>query len=90
MTDKIAYRLSILFSLFGLFAVVAPALSHAGGVALASHRAVYDLTLKEFHRDGGIEDVRGRIVMEVENSCEGVLMNQRMLVELLNISGDSM
>ncbi|MBL4908020.1 MAG: cell envelope integrity EipB family protein [Sneathiella sp.] len=59
----------------------------AGPVPLASHRAVYDLTLKDTKRDGGIENVRGRIVMEVENGCEGYVLNQRMLIELSNIDG---
>ena len=69
-----------------LFCTV-PAFVQAGVVPLASHRAVYDLTLKKLHQEGGIQNVRGRIVMEVENQCEGYVVNQRMLVELVNLEG---
>lgn len=60
----------------------------AGGIPLASHRAVYDLTLNKLYQDGGLQDVRGRIVMEMENQCEGYVLNQRMLIELVNLEGD--
>ncbi|MFT6556612.1 cell envelope integrity EipB family protein [Sneathiella sp.] len=60
----------------------------AGGeVPLASHRAVYDLSLKEIKQDNGVQNVRGRIVMEVDNQCEGYVLNQRMLVQLENVEG---
>lgn len=71
-----------------VFAFCLPHLAVAAGpVPLASHRAVYDLSLRGTTRDGGIEDVRGRIVMEVENGCDGYVLNQRMLIELSNVEG---
>ncbi len=73
--------------LFVLFLFLIPSLTSAGVVPLASHRAVYDLTLKKLHQEGGIQNVRGRIVMEVENQCEGYVINQRMLIELINLEG---
>lgn len=59
----------------------------AGPMPLASHRAVYDLSLKVSEQGSGIQNVRGRIVMEVENGCEGYVLNQRMLIELSNVEG---
>lgn len=67
--------------------IVFPALAIAGPVPLASYKAVYDLSLRDIKREGGIENVRGRIVMQVENGCEGYVLNQRMLVELSNVEG---
>jgi len=62
-------------------------LAYAGAIPLASYKAVYDLSLGDLKRDGGIENVRGRIVMQVENGCDGYVLNQRMLVELSNTDG---
>ncbi|MEH6402746.1 MAG: DUF1849 family protein [Sneathiella sp.] len=62
-------------------------LAFADAIPLASYKAVYDLSLRELKRDGGIQNVRGRIVMQVENGCEGYVLNQRMLVELSNTDG---
>jgi len=71
-----------------LFLSVISFVTHAAGpVPLASHRAVYDLSLKELIQSTGISDVRGRIVMEMENGCEGYLLNQRMLIELISDDG---
>ncbi len=80
--------LTVVALLISVSALYLPHLSFAAGpVPLASHRAVYDLTLRNTKRDGGIENVRGRIVMEVENGCEGYVLNQRMLIELSNVEG---
>ncbi|MEP3244794.1 MAG: cell envelope integrity EipB family protein [Sneathiella sp.] len=77
-----------IFSLVGIVFFGSAFTADAGGVPLASHRAVYDLTLNKLFQEGGIQDVRGRIVMEMENQCEGYVLNQRMLIELANLEGD--
>jgi EipB-like len=51
-------------------------------VPLASHQAVYDLEFVENKSSSGITSARGRIVMEVENNCDGYVLNQRMLLEI--------
>jgi envelope integrity protein B len=71
--------------MFAVIFIFLPGWSHA--VTLVSHRAVYDLTLDELRGNAGIEDVRGRIVMEMEGGCEGYTMNQRMVLELSNSDG---
>ncbi|MCG8490603.1 MAG: cell envelope integrity EipB family protein [Sneathiellales bacterium] len=70
-----------------LLSLVSTVTYAAGPVPLASHRAVYDLSLKELIQSTGISDVRGRIVMEMENGCEGYILNQRMLIELISDDG---
>lgn len=62
-------------------------LAAASPISLASHRAVYDLSLSKLKGSSGVEDVRGRIVMEMEGGCEGYTMNQRMVMELSNSDG---
>lgn len=61
--------------------------TYAQAAGLASHRAVYDLSLIESRNGGGVEAARGRIVLDFDNTCEGHIVNQRMLVELQNLGG---
>ncbi len=56
---------------------------------LASHQAVYDLNLDQVHQNGSFEAVRGRVVMKVEQSCDGLIVNQRMVLEMINFDGDA-
>lgn len=65
---------------FGIFASATPS-------QLASHQAVYDLKLEELNSSGGIDAVRGRIVLRIEQQCEGMIMNQRMVLEMVNAEG---
>ena len=81
--------------LFRGFLTVMTVVFLAAGVAaqpavLASHRAVYDLTLAEVKDGATIESVRGRIFMDIDNTCSGYVVNQRMLLELTNEGGGNM
>ncbi|MGI9463227.1 MAG: cell envelope integrity EipB family protein [Aestuariivirgaceae bacterium] len=50
------------------------------GVAIAPHRAVYDLSLKNATDRSGISGINGRMVIELNgNSCEGWTINFRMI-----------
>jgi hypothetical protein len=60
----------------------------AAPAQLASHQAVYDLKLEEATASGGIDTVRGRIVLRVEQQCDGLIMNQRMVLEIVNADGN--
>lgn len=62
-------------------------LPEAAPVQLASHQAVYDLKQDDIHDGGGIESVRGRIVLKVEQHCDGLIVNQRMVLEIVNSEG---
>lgn len=55
----------------------------AGGVALAGHRAVYDLSLAQSRGKQSLESVRGRILYDFSASrCEGYALNFRQVTEL--------
>lgn len=69
-----------------LFSTVGP--SAAAPLRLASHQAVYDLKLDELKENIGIEAVRGRIVLKVEQQCDGLIVNQRMVLEMINFEGN--
>jgi hypothetical protein len=50
---------------------------------LASHRAVYDLTLVKAESASNITDARGRIVFEFTgNACDGYVLNFRQVTEI--------
>ncbi len=51
----------------------------AAAVELLSHRAVYQLSLAQgTATTGGVSDVRGGLVLEWRDSCEGAISNQRL------------
>ncbi|WP_373084461.1 EipB family protein [Sneathiella sp.] len=64
-----------------------PGGAFAAPLQLASHQAVYDLKLESLSETGGLEDVRGRIVLKIEQHCDGLIVNQRMVLELVNVQG---
>ncbi|MEX0582848.1 MAG: cell envelope integrity EipB family protein [Sneathiella sp.] len=70
----------------GALGLVGPAM--AAPLQLASHQAVYDLRLDKLGENSGIEAVRGRIVMKVEQQCDGLIVNQRMVLEMVNFEGN--
>jgi envelope integrity protein B len=60
-----------------------PASAQAGPVALAAHRAVYDLKLATTRGKGQMEAVRGRILYDFAgNACEGYALQFRQVSEL--------
>jgi EipB-like len=60
----------------------------ADAVALASHRAIYDLKLAQAKGSRALASVRGRIVYDFSgNACEGYALNFRQVTELDNGEG---
>lgn len=58
---------------------VRPGLAAAGGAeALQPHRAVYDMQLVRSRADGDVAGVSGLFSVEIEETCEGWGLNQRM------------
>ncbi len=58
--------------------------------ALAPHRAVYELKLRESRGSGAIDSVRGRIVYEFSgDACEGYALNFRQVTEIGNGEGQT-
>lgn len=65
-----------------------PAHAAAQGMALAPHRAVYDMTLVEARGGSGISQVAGRMVYEFTGSaCEGYTQSMRFVTSMVNQSG---
>jgi hypothetical protein len=63
-------------------AQVAPGYVMAGDIALAPHRAVYDVTLKRADERADLSGAEGRLAMELGGSdCEGWTTNFRMANE---------
>src|SRR5260370_407386 len=61
----------------------AAARAAAAGVALAPHRAVYDLKLLKSHGKRSVEAVRGRILYDFAGSaCEGYALQFRQVSEI--------
>ena len=67
----------------GMAAPVAPVAASNPGVALAPHRAVYDLKLLRSRGKRALEQVRGRILYDFSgSSCEGYALQFRQVSEL--------
>jgi hypothetical protein len=72
---------------FCLFASPCAALAEAP--PLASHRAVYELTLDKATGSKAPAQARGRIVFDFSASCEGYIQNFRQITELQPAEGAS-
>jgi len=63
----------------------------AGGISLAPHRAVYEMTLANTRGGSGVTAVSGRMVYELTGSaCEGYTQNMRFVTRMTNQGGTSM
>ena len=73
----------ILAMVWAAISVPAPALAQGGAMALAAHRAVYDLKLASTRGKGSMQAVRGRILYDFSGSvCEGYALQFRQVSEL--------
>ena len=85
---------SVLVRFFGFVgALLGAVFSVSAAVAgipdkVISHRALYEVTLKSARVGSGISDVKGRIVVEWSDACEGFTMNQRFYTELNDSQGN--
>lgn len=76
-----AFRfLSVSATLAAGLAAASPAFA---GVALAPHRAIYELKLRETRGSAGVDQVRGRIVYQFTgDACAGYKLNFRQVTEI--------
>ncbi len=66
----------------------APAVAQSNAIALASHRAIYDLKLAESRGKRPMSSVRGRILYDFSGSaCEGYALQFRQVSQLDNGEG---
>ena len=62
----------------------------AGGVSLAPHRAVYDITLERSTTSSGISDMTGRMVYELAGgTCSGYTQKMRFVTRVTDRNGTS-
>jgi hypothetical protein len=84
------YRRFVIALLVDVSAILAPA---AGAtepeVTLAPHRAIYDLVQSQGEPNGGTTAARGRLAIEVQDTCDGHTTNQRFWTELVNAEGEA-
>ena len=66
---------------------VAAASGHAETLPLLSHRAVYDLELARDEAGSGVADIRGLLVMEWADACDGYALSQRMAWQITEAEG---
>lgn len=68
--------------------VVAPAAVVAAPVVdLLPHRAYYDIKLKDSRWGSGVSGLRGRMVVEFNDACDGYTLNQRFVTEMSDTEG---
>ncbi len=72
----------------GLTGLLPPAVAVAAAPKLQPHLGVYELRLIEARGDVGVEAVRGRLVIEITDSCDGYTQTQRMLLRIVNAQGN--
>ena len=82
---------ALLLAACGVPAMAQGAAQSAGSVALASHRAVYDLKLASTRGKRQMNSVRGRILYDFSGSaCEGYALQFRQVSELDSGEGKTM
>jgi hypothetical protein len=69
--------------------VAAPAALAAPGVDLLPHRAFYDIKLKASRWGSGVSGLRGRMVVEFSDVCDGYTLNQRFVTEMSDTEGQT-
>jgi hypothetical protein len=73
-------------AIVGAMVVSAPA-GRAETLPLLSHRAVYDLELMRADAGSGVADIRGLLVMEWADVCDGYALSQRMAWQITEAEG---
>lgn len=68
-----------------LLAFLAPLSAHA--VTLQSHVGVYELTMSKNRSESGLSGVRGRLVLQVTDVCDGYEQSQRMVLVTTSADG---
>ena len=83
MTILFSRRMALAAAALVLAAAMPAVAAPADGVALAPHRAVYDLRLLKSHGSRGVASVRGRILYDFSgNACDGYDLKFRQVSEL--------
>lgn len=77
---------------FSLLAVALMLLGSGGAQAastgMASHRAIYHMTLKSASQTSDIAELNGRMLVEVVDVCDGWTLKQRIALTITSFQGD--
>lgn len=76
--------------LLGVMALIMlPGLTSAAttGVAMASYRAIYDVSLADEHKNENFAEISGRVVYNFQKVCGGWIMQQESAMELQLLEG---
>lgn len=69
----------------------APSVARAAGTLdLAPHRALYAISLAATRTGSEITDLKGRMVLEWADACDGWTVNQKVRMDLSNLNGPPM
>lgn len=71
-------KITFLTALF----LAAPAVAETTDARLPGHRAVYELTFDSARTNAGVIGAEGRYVFDLEDTCEGYALNERLVVQL--------
>jgi len=86
-------RLSILATSFAFLAALLAALGSGAALAaveIAPHRAIYQMSLKSARNSSKVADVRGRMMFEWADACDGWTIEQRFQLRFLYSEGEDM
>lgn len=89
MNWRITIRIFICAAVAGLAEQPADAqLASPHAITLASHRAVYDLSLDETGAGSNVTDIRGQLIYDFSGTaCQGYTLNTRLVTEVFDREG---
>ena len=62
--------------------------AQAGSPVMASHLAIYDMSLKSADQSSDIAELVGQMLIEVADVCDGWTLKQRIALTIVNFHGD--
>lgn len=71
----------------GVLVLSGLAASEARSVELSAHRALYEITLESVRNGSEITDLRGRMMLEWADACDGWTVNQQVRMVLSHVGG---
>ncbi len=74
----------------GVLSLSALGAGDARSVELSAHRALYEITLESVRNGSKITDLRGRMLLEWADACDGWTVNQKVRMVLSHIGGPAL
>jgi len=86
--DMARIRSTLAPAVIGAVSLIGPATEAAGPLPLASHRAVYEMSLGKSTSGSSVVAVTGTMVVEFQDVCDGFTLNQRVRTDMEDTDGD--